>query len=90
MSQGVSGLEIHSVSPNPFNNNFEISFTGQNQEIEFELINLQGQRVFKETITSNIGNNTYRFDKGDELPSGTYIALIKSNGAMDTKKIIKK
>ena len=84
-------LEIKNLSPNPFNNNFEIVFnTHLYSNIEFELINLQGQKVFKDKITVENGKNSYLFDKGADLPSGTYIALLRSNGVTETKKIIKK
>ncbi|MGI8893782.1 MAG: T9SS type A sorting domain-containing protein, partial [Bacteroidia bacterium] len=86
-----ANLEIHSISPNPFINNFDISFSNPTSEaVEFELINLQGQKVYNDKLVAEAGDNYYRFNKGDELPAGTYIALIRSSGSTTTKKIIKK
>ena len=90
-SAGMAQLEIQNITPNPFTNNFEINYSAETtSDVEFELINLQGKRVFKEKINAESGYNSYTFEKGNELPPGAYIALVRSNGKTDTKKIIKK
>jgi hypothetical protein len=84
-------LEIQNISPNPFTDNFEIRFSSPaTTDIELELFNLKGQRLHREIIPAQSGNNSYTYDKGSELPAGTYITMVKGNGVTSTKKIIKK
>lgn len=90
-SDSFSQLEIQNITPNPFVNNFEINYSAEKaSDVEFELINLQGKRVFKEKMNVEGGNNSYTFENGENLPAGAYIAIVRCNGKTDTKKIIKK
>lgn len=70
------------VSPMPVLDNSTVRFTGEAGTANIELISINGDVVFSESITTNAGENTYEL-KSNELVSGQYILVIR-NGEMIT------
>jgi len=70
------------VSPMPVLDNSTVRFTGEAGTANIELISINGNVVFSESITTNAGENTYEL-KSNELVSGQYILVIR-NGEMIT------
>ena len=90
-SVAENNLEILSVGPNPFNNNFTLAFDSpKNQNVEIQLINLEGKALFYNSISSTSGPNNYFFDQGNDLNPGVYFLNIISEGVYKkTVKVIK-
>lgn len=70
------------VSPMPVLDNSTVRFTGEAGTANIELISINGDVVFSESITTNAGENTYEL-KANELVSGQYVLVIR-NGEMIT------
>ncbi len=70
------------VSPMPVLDNSTVRFTGEAGTANIELISINGNVVFSESISTNAGENTYEL-KANELVSGQYIMVIR-NGEMIT------
>lgn len=76
----TNGIQI---TPNPNAGNFTIEFRNESEK-SIEIVNILGQSV-KTVITSE---KAVRFDINN-LPSGTYYAIIKMNNNVTTTKLIK-
>ena len=59
-----------------------------NSKANIKLFNLNGSLMISEDIILNAGNNL--FSKTLSIPSGVYIAVLKSEGQSVSKKVIKK
>ncbi len=72
------------VSPNPFTNNFTISFSG-NKNVEIKILDMLGRVVEKRKMEENV----YSVTLGEELSKGSYIVNVNTNTENYFYKIIK-
>jgi len=73
-----------SLSPNPANDNFNLSLSYVSNDTKIDIINLLGQNVYSSIVNSEFTNiNT------SSLPEGIYIVNISSNGtSITTEKLV--
>jgi uncharacterized repeat protein (TIGR03803 family) len=71
------------IYPNPANNYILINFNNEIESFEYILLNMVGKLIKKNTVK---GKQVQIIT--EEIPSGTYLLQIKSNGATFSKKII--
>jgi hypothetical protein len=87
-----AGTSINSVYPNPFIDHFTIEYTMPTAgDVTIQLVNMQGQPVYEETVPSQKGQNTYSFNNNNnkEIKTGSYILRLASNGELTTYKLVK-
>ena len=73
-----NSLNISSVGPNPFNNEFNVEFETQSSEpIEVYLYNIRGQMVYKDIYSPTEGKNRYTYNDNKNLPAGYYVIAMK-------------
>ncbi len=85
-----SNLKVQ-ASPNPFNNNFTLSFKAERSEkLTLRVINLAGQQQFAKTITASNGFNSISVAEAANLSRGLYLVqLTNETGVIATEKIVK-
>ncbi|REJ84308.1 MAG: T9SS C-terminal target domain-containing protein [Bacteroidetes bacterium] len=84
-------LRFNSVNPNPFENDFEVSYTmDQAEDLDFILINSAGQVVYKTKLNAGAGLNLYQFPYGENLHSGVYFAVLINKEERVIKQVFKK
>ena len=77
-----SNKKIFSIYPNPTTGEFTVELVGK-EEATVEVINMAGQIVaFQKIMGSATINKT--------LPAGVYTVVVKSNGAVNTQKLVVK
>lgn len=85
-TMGVEDSELNktTVFPNPMVN--EVNFSSKDKIEEIRLYDMTGRELMK-----NLSNpsNQIKLDVS-KLPSGIYVAVIKTNRAVETAKILKK
>lgn len=77
------------ISPNPAKDKVMISFSAMvSGEVSITLLNVQGRTMLlnKQQVTS--GTNQVTLQLPDNIPSGTYMIRLESNGDQQYKKII--
>ena len=85
-----SDIEILSVAPNPFDENFNLNFSAKtSMDVEFMLINSSGQVVARDQIQATQGYNTYEFSDKYNLNKGIYYIYIIFKDQKITRKILK-
>ncbi len=86
------GLEITSVGPNPFVNDFKVNYrSAQRGVIDFAVYDLNGRLRHQQEFTIEEGANTINFSQGYELNAGTYLVVISDeSGNKDSKKVVKR
>ncbi len=83
-------IEIKTVSPNPFVDNFKVSFFSKNAAVvNFSLMSSSGQLVAQEKIQAEEGINTYEFTDRSNLRKGIYYLTIFYNEQKTIRNIIK-
>jgi hypothetical protein len=83
-------LTISSVAPNPFRENFSVSYSiEQDAEVDIVIMNANEQPVYSEKYSAEKGNNRFYFSEGYNLPNGIYFIRISSEDKVQIKKIIK-
>ncbi len=95
VGEGVNRLfEIAGNYPNPFNPSTTIAFAvAQDGPAALDLFDLRGQRI-RTLVTENLTAGTHEVrwdgldDSGRQMPSGTYVARLSSNGQMTTHKLV--
>ncbi|NPD46589.1 MULTISPECIES: right-handed parallel beta-helix repeat-containing protein [unclassified Lentimicrobium] len=92
LNESISNSEI-SISPNPFSENMNFNITStEDSNLEIYIYNSSGQQV--KSISSQIreGQNQINWDGNSEyssqLPKGIYLAKIKLQNKITTKKIV--
>ncbi len=78
-----------SIAPNPAKDKVLISFSAMvSGEVSITLLNVQGRTMLlnKQQVTS--GTNQVTLQLPDNIPSGTYMIRLESNGDQQYKKII--
>ncbi|MCR6721113.1 MAG: T9SS type A sorting domain-containing protein [Chitinophagaceae bacterium] len=85
-----AGLKVQ-TTPNPFNNQFSISFQSTRRENLTVLVyNLAGQQQFAKTITVANGFNSITINEAASLKPGMYmVQLVGEAGVVSTEKIVK-
>jgi len=81
-------FKLSPIYPNPFNPVAFISFDLPKQShVELTIVNLRGEIVVRlENNRLNAGRKTYIW-KPDNLPSGTYICVLKADNRVFTRKL---
>ena len=80
--------------PNPFNSSTNIGFNINSlTEYELSIYNISGERVALQTSSHADGrNNTFLWNgkdsKGNNLPSGIYLIVLRTNNSFNTLKLI--
>jgi len=83
-------MEINSVAPNPFTDNFKVTFKVMSREpADFSLMSCSGEVIAQEKIQTAEGINTYEFIDKYNLRKGIYFITFLYNGEQITRKIIK-
>jgi len=79
------------IGPNPFNNEFALSFNSTNTGMmEVEIMNMNGQLVHSDAFQVDYGQNTYRFEDRQQLPAGVYfVNLLMDHQLLETKRMMK-
>ncbi len=97
VSRSASGmfantLNIEIVAPNPFTDNFFMSYTlPSDGQVEVRLINMQGIVAFSEKIEGFEGQNQYEFYDRKGMKSGTYLLSISHrNATSKVERLIKR
>jgi len=89
-ADGMDKMEIKTIAPNPFTENFKISFMiKQAVTVDFSLMNASGQLIVQEKIQAEEGINTYEFIDKYNLKKGIYYVTLVYNDQRVTQKIIK-
>lgn len=79
-----------SIAPNPFENEFDIYYNSEiNENVDFEIYSLEGEKVFSINKFVNIGEN-YINVSNINLSSGIYLLKINSQNGIKTIKLIRK
>ncbi len=88
----ASVLNIEIVAPNPFTDNFFMSYTlPSDGQVEVRLINMQGIVAFSEKIEGFEGQNQYEFYDRKGMKSGTYLLSISHrNATSKVERLIKR
>lgn len=86
----TTGLKIQ-ASPNPFTNQFSISFqASQRENLTVRVYNLSGQQQFISNITVSNGYNSIMLKEAASLPRGMYfVQLLNETGVVGMEKVIK-
>jgi subtilisin family serine protease len=95
----LTGIDKHelnrdklNVNPNPFNDNFVITFySSKSQTIDIELYDISGRLIFKrqeKAITNSF--NTFTIFEVKEFPKGMYLLRLTTPEKKYFKKIVKK
>ena len=89
-SPTLSNFSAIKIFPNPFSNNINLTFSILGKEdIDFEILSSTGQLVFKKTSTLPSGEHSISFNEIEDLPSGIYFLLIKTEKGSIVKKVSK-
>lgn len=90
-NQRNEGLQIKTISPNPFKNECNIYFTSDAPtKTRVAVYSNTGQVIKSEVIATTVGNNLYIFRAPENMSPGSYVLSISREGEMPiTKKIIK-
>ena len=84
-------LYIENIGPQPFEHGFNINYYSELEGgISVELIDNEGNRVFKSYTKASRGYNTCRFENGEELKDQQYTLRIANSTAVYMTKIKKK
>lgn len=86
----ISDFNLFQNYPNPFNSTTKISFSlSKNGFINLKIFNVLGEEI-KTLVNEKLeSNKIYSFNfKGDDLPSGVYLAKLTQNNQTKTIKMI--
>ena len=84
------GLDITSVSPNPFVDKLSVDISSEtNGPAQLQIFNLSGTMVRSTQIKTVKGTNHYDLDKLEGLSSGIYIISIRSSEGISKTKLYK-
>ena len=83
-------VEILSVSPNPFSQNFQMNFMVQEDvSLNFMVLNASGQVITQDVIKATEGYNSYEYLDTMKLEHGVYYTYLIHNEQKAIQKIIK-
>jgi hypothetical protein len=79
-----------SVYPNPTpDGRLNVELSGYRKAVELNVFNALGQVVFSATVPASAGNATQLVDL-TQLPAGIYILRAKTEGGLDTRRVVKR
>lgn len=87
-----SGVVVQAAYPNPFTDNFSITYTSaQSQPVDITIVNTSGQKVFRKTEQAEKGSNNFIFQEITQkrLENGIYFININIDNVIHTQKVIK-
>ncbi len=91
VDKSQSNIDIETIGPNPFNDNFNLNYrVATAGNVEVQILNNSGVLVYKEIVTADKGFNSYSFNDRSGLSSGIYFVNVIAGGEMVTKKMVKK
>ncbi|TVR79187.1 MAG: T9SS C-terminal target domain-containing protein [Chitinophagaceae bacterium] len=94
LNEGLELVESGKASayPNPFNNQFTIEYVPaiQDKQVDIQVVNLLGQPVYTEAISIENAEVINREIDLNNMESGVYIVIIKSESANEQIRLIKK
>jgi hypothetical protein len=86
----VEGLEITSIGPNPFIDEFTLNFSSASAgTAEVVIMRQSGKRIRSENIPVSVGMNSWHFSQNVPMQPGLCYAVITMNGKKVSGKIIK-
>jgi hypothetical protein len=87
-----TGLQLLNVAPNPFQDDFTVSYTSDRQLQATVAIYSSAGKLFMEEKTDVVqGTNSWRFENQINLPPGVYVLAIQCEGEKPvTAKVIKR
>ena len=90
VDQNLPGDTRVSLSPNPFRYNLSVKLENVKGQLDIEIFNLNGQRVFQRFYPS--GTNLITLENGalNSLQAGLYVMRIKASQRVFYKKLVKK
>lgn len=81
-------VEIFNLFPNPNNGIFTVHLTGiPTEQLDFELFDLTGRILGKQTLRFNTGELTHTFDFGD-LPAAMYMLRVQADEQVLFAKVL--
>jgi hypothetical protein len=88
--QAYKGFGIMQATPNPFTNTVKLGcFTENPQNVSLKVVNMVGQEVYSEVLSTHSGDNFFQFN-GNDLTNGVYFySVIDAQNRVITKKLIK-
>ncbi|MBK9320244.1 MAG: T9SS type A sorting domain-containing protein [Bacteroidetes bacterium] len=85
-----TGIEILSLSPNPFSNEFSVKYNlTQGGESSISIYSMTGQLVYDQKRVDDSGINTFNFMDENNLPPANYILQIINGSEKISKKLVK-
>lgn len=86
-----NSVKIDEAGPNPFQSQFKVFYTiPEDGDVQFLLLNQNGQLVLEQKIPASKGSNTFYYNEGENLASGTYILKLVYRDSTDQRKFIKR
>lgn len=83
-------IEITSVSPNPFTDEFKVDFIIKQKGIVLiTMTNTKGEMIFKENVQAEDGYNSFTYIDSKGLSPGYYFVTISFKDQKATRKLIK-
>ncbi|MDP1727927.1 MAG: LamG-like jellyroll fold domain-containing protein [Bacteroidota bacterium] len=81
---------VNTILPNPFSDKLELSYTSsQDLHMVIEIININGEIMFKKTIDSEAGYRQINLDEAGDMPHGVYFMRLQYNGIVNIQKLLK-
>lgn len=87
-----TALNINKVEPNPFSQNFSVSYGSQSEaNMEVKLTSISGKVVFRESLKPETGiENVFQFKDSEKLLPGIYFLSLTQDEEQKTVKLIKR
>jgi hypothetical protein len=87
-----TALNINKVEPNPFSENFSVSFGSQSEaDMEVKLTSISGKVVYRESLKPESGvENVFQFKDSKQLLPGIYFLSLSQADEQKTVKLIKR
>jgi hypothetical protein len=87
-----TALNINKVEPNPFSENFSVSFGSQSEaDMEVKLTSISGKVVYRESLKPESGvENVFQFKDSKQLLPGIYFLSLSQDDEQKTVKLIKR
>jgi hypothetical protein len=84
-------IEIENFGPNPFDNNFEVTYrTTKDGLVRFQLCSSKGDVLYSSELNNEKGSHRFDYNEGSTLQSGIYFLKLMYYDKTVTQKIIKK
>ena len=83
-------ISIENISPNPFNNDFNIQFSTTKSGIaEIKIVSADSKEVYDTKSIVELGINTVSINEMEQIKAGIYFLTIIFNNENISSKIIK-